>query len=454
MKKAPLAGIRIIEVGQLLAVPFAARMLADLGAEVIKVESPLRLDSYRRTSFPDNEPGENYWDRGGTFYNENRGKLGISLDLRVPEAREVFIDLVRVSDVLMENYTPRVMTNFGFDYESLQEINPRLIMLSSTGYGHTGPWANYRAANPTTEGASGLASLTGYADGPPVLPDVPHTDYVAAEQAVLAVLLALFRRRRTGKGSAIDLSQVEAQASLIGEHFLDAAANEVSPTRRANRHPAIAPHGIFPCRGNDRWIAIAVTTDDQFRGLRAAMGDPQWAAAQCFESAAGRLESLDELEQQLGDWTRGKEPMSLMWSLQSQGIPAGAVLDGRDLVLNEHLKARDFFRWFGHPASAGIEPKPHPGAAWHFSESAHGVRLRAPGFSEHNELVLRSLLGYTPERISRLGEVAAFGGSPAQLPRPFPVSLSTLLDHERLVEIDSDFKLRIANAGLSQTEQA
>ncbi|MGI8554395.1 MAG: CoA transferase [Dehalococcoidia bacterium] len=154
---------------------------------------------------------------GGTFYSENRGKLGITLDLREPGAVTVFRDLVQISDFVMENYTPRVMSSFGLDYESLRSIRPELIMLSSTGYGHSGPWSNYAAVGPTTEAASGLTAVSGYHDGRPVMPDIPYTDYIAAEQAVLAILLALFRRKRSGRGGYVDVAQIEAQAALAGD---------------------------------------------------------------------------------------------------------------------------------------------------------------------------------------------------------------------------------------------
>ena len=246
MKRPPLTGIRVLEQGQLLAVPYAARLLADLGAEVVKVESPLRLDTHRQTTYPNNEPGDVFWERGGTFYSENRGKLGIVLDLRQPAAVEVLRDSVRVSDVVLENFTARVMRSFGLDYPELVKLRPDLIMLSSTGYGHSGPWRNYSAVGPTTEAASGLAAVSGYRGGSPVLADIPYTDYVAAEQAVLAILLALYRRRRTGRGGYVDLAQTEAQSTVAGELLLDAEAGSSGAPPRGNRHPAMAPHRVLP----------------------------------------------------------------------------------------------------------------------------------------------------------------------------------------------------------------
>ena len=440
MKPAPLQGIRVIEHGQLLAVPFAARMLADLGAEVIKIEAAIRLDSHRQTTYPDNDPGERFWDRGGTYYSENRGKLGITLDLRSPVAIEVCRDLVRISDVVMENFTTRVMQSFGLDYEELRKIKPDIIMLSSTGYGHTGPWANFKAVGPTTEAASGLAATTGYEGGDPLMPDIPYTDYVAADQGVLAILLALYRRKRTGKGGAIDLSQVEAQASLAGELYMDAAANGTRHVPHGNRHAAMAPHDFFPCAGEDRWCAIAVSSDAEWAGLQAAMGHPAWAADTRYATLPGRLAGVDELDRQLAAWTRGHEAMALMALLQSHGVPAGVALSGRDLVYNEHLNARGFFEWTTHPEGTDIDDKPYPGVGWRFGGSNRGLQRGAPTLGEHNEYVLREILGYSAEKFAEVVASGALGGSPEGFDRPRPVSLEVLRRQGRLVEIDPDYR--------------
>ncbi len=443
MKRPPLAGVRVIEPGQLLAVPFAARLLVDLGAEVIKIESPLRLDTHRQAIYPDNDPGDAYWDRGGTFYSENRGKLGMTLDLRTTGAVQIFRDLVRVSDVVMENYTPRVMRQFGLDYESLLSIRPDLVYLSSTGYGHTGPWANYGAIGPTTEAASGLAAVTGYPGGPPVLADIPYTDYVAAEQAALAILLALFHRKRTGHGARIDLSQVEAQVALAGELVLDAVAGGSRGGTRGNRHPAMAPHNFFPCAGNDGWIAIAVSSEREWQSLRRAMGEPAWAAEDRFQTLAGRKKHEDELEAALSRWTRNFDHLTLMHRLQEAGVPAGAALDGRELVLNDHLRARGFWEWLDHPAHTGIPPKPYTGVPWRFSDSRRGEAGRGPALGEHNESILRDLLGYGEDRIAQLHAEGAFGGPPEMLRRPQPVPLTDLLRQQRIREVDHDYGQRL-----------
>jgi benzylsuccinate CoA-transferase BbsF subunit len=448
VKDAPLSGIRVIEHGQLLAVPYAARMLADLGAQVIKVESPVRLDSHRQTTYPDNEPGERYWDRGGTFYSENRGKLCMTLDLRHGEAIEAFRDLVRMSDVVMENYTAHVMANFGLDYDALVAVRPDLIMLSSTGYGHTGPWANFRAVGPMTEGASGLAAVTGYEGKPPVMAEVPYTDYIAAEQSVFAITMALYRRKRTGKGCYLDLSQVEAQASILGELFLDAAAHGTQQGTHGNRHASMAPHGFFPCAGDDRWIAIAIETDEEWTSLRKLMGEPAWAQDPALATLAGRLAAAAAIEGHLAAWTGQQDATELMHRLQAAGIAAGLAQDARDLVLDEQMWAHGFFEWSGHPEGTGIEAKPYPGAPWRFSRSRRGVTRGGAALGEHNREVLCGLLGYSEARFEAMAASGALGGSPSVFPRPNPLTYEEQLAQGRVRAVDAGYREQLE--GLAQ----
>jgi crotonobetainyl-CoA:carnitine CoA-transferase CaiB-like acyl-CoA transferase len=442
-KKPPLLdGVRVLEQGQLLAVPYAARLLADLGAQVIKVESPLRLDAHRQTTYPANEPGETFWDRGGTYYSENRGKLGVTLNLRMPEGVAVFRDLVRISDVVMENFSSRVMRGFGLDYEALRELSPDLIMLSSTGYGHTGPWAQYGAVGPTTEAASGLAAVSGYRGGSPILPDIPFTDYVAAEHAVLAVVLALYRRQRTGEGAWIDLSQTETQTAIAGELIMQASLGDGAASPLGNRHAGMAPHGFFPCSGDDRWIAIAVSTDDEWRRLRDLMDSPAWSMRAELETLEGRKANEDALEADISAWTQLHDAFALMRSLQRWGIAAGVALDGRDLICNEHLRSRGFFTRLEHPPSTGIGPKPYPGTPWRFALSRRGEARRAPALGEHNAFVLREILGYNADTADRLLASTALEATPSGFPKPHPVPLSILVAQGKVREIDPDYESR------------
>jgi len=213
----PLQGVRIVEMGQLIAIPSAMKWMADLGAEVIRLESVQRLESYRTDSLYHNDVDGDFWNRGANFYEQNRNKLGLTLDLSRDEGREVLRNLISVADVFAENFTPRVIRNFGLEYEDLKKIRPDIIMVSSTGYGFEGPWANFGATGPATEGAAGLAYMTGYKGGGPMMSEIPYTDYTAGEHTVAAVMLALMHRLNTGQGQFIDISQTQTCSATIPE---------------------------------------------------------------------------------------------------------------------------------------------------------------------------------------------------------------------------------------------
>ena len=319
LRRGPLEGVRIVEMGQLIAIPFAIKMLADMGAQVIRLESTGRLESYRSDSVYLNETHGEFWNRGANFYEQNRNKLGITLDLTRDEGLGILRRLIGISDVFAENFTPRVIRNFGLEYAQLREIRPDIIMVSSTGYGFSGPWANFGATGPATEGAAGLAFATGYAGGPPVMAEIPYVDYTAGEHTVFAVMAALMHRLRTGEGQFIDVSQTQTSASTIPEILLDFAANGREPTRIGNGDPVMAPHGCYPCAGKDRWIVIAVADDEEWQGLCEALGRADWASDERFATPLRRWRHRDELDRMVGAATLGWKAHPLMEALQAKG---------------------------------------------------------------------------------------------------------------------------------------
>ena len=443
---APLHGIRVVEMGQLIAIPFAMKLLADMGAQVIRLESTGRLESYRSDSVYQNEIHGEFWNRGANFYEQNRNKLGITLDLARPEGLELLYRLIAVSDVFAENFTPRVIRNFGLEYSNLRSIKPDIIMVSSTGYGFSGPWANFGATGPATEGASGLAYTTGYQDGPPVMAEIPYVDYTAGEHTVFAVMTALISRLRTGEGQFIDVSQTQAAAATIPEALLEFAANGRVPTRIGNADPVLAPHGCYPCAGDDRWIVVVVSDDSEWLNLCGVLGQKDWAEDARFLSSLGRLRHREELDGMMAEATAVWDGLRLMEALQAAGVPAGAVLDSKDLLFDPHLRERQFYEVVHHHPSTEMPPLPYAGRPWKMSETPAVRPKAAPLMGEHNEFVLRELLGLTLGEVTRLEEQGVIGNAPAD---PNPVRRPTLdeqVRQGRMLRYETDFQQQVARA--------
>ncbi len=447
----PLQGVRIVEMGQLIAIPFAMKLLGDMGAQVIRLESTRRLESYRSDSVYQNEVHGEFWNRGANFYEQNRNKLGITLDLGRPEGLEVLRRLIAVSDVFAENFTPRVIRNFGLEYAELCRIKPDIIMVSSTGYGFDGPWANFGATGPATEGASGLAYATGYPGGPPVMAEIPYVDYTAGEHTVFAVMTALMNRLNTGKGQFIDVSQTQTAAVTIPEILLDYAANGRTPERIGNADPVMAPHGCYPCRGDDRWIAIAVGDDFEWQGLCRVLGRPEWAEDPRLSGTLGRWHNREEIDTLLESETAKWDTHELMTALQAEGVPAGAVLDSKDLLFNPHLMDRKFYEVVRHHPSTEMPPLPYAGRPWKLSGTPAVSPRAAPIMGEHNGFVFGELLGLSVEQIADLEEKGVIGYAPDD-PRPVQrPSLDEQVRQGRMLRYETDFQGQVSE-GYPRTE--
>jgi crotonobetainyl-CoA:carnitine CoA-transferase CaiB-like acyl-CoA transferase len=433
-------------MGQLIAIPFAMKLLADMGAQVIRLESTRRLESYRSDSVYQNDIQAEFWNRGANFYEQNRNKLGITLDLGRPEGLDVLRRLIGISDVFAENFTPRVIRNFGLEYSDLCRIKPDIIMVSSTGYGFDGPWANFGATGPATEGASGLAYATGYAGGPPVMAEIPYVDYTAGEHTVFAVMTALMSRLHTGRGQFIDVSQAQAAAVTIPEVLLDFAANGREPERIGNRDAVMAPHGCYPCLGEDRWIAIAVSSDEEWQGLCRVLRRGDWAENPDLKTSVGRLRHREEVDALLAEATREWDAHELMTALQAEEVPAGAVLDSKDLLFGPHLRERQFYEVVRHHPSTGMPPLPYAGRPWKLSETPAVPPKAAPVMGEHNDLVLQELLGITWAEIETLENSGVIGYAPDD-PRPVQrPSLDEQVRQGRMLRYEEDFYRQVAEA--------
>lgn len=414
MAPLPLQGIRVLDLGSAWAIPIATRYLALLGAEVIHIESCARPDISRFGMHAENSIEGRFWETGMRHNLINVNKKAITLDLGMPSGVRVFKELVKVSDVVAENYSPRVLKNLGLDYPVLREVRPDIIMISSSGFGGTGPWAYYGAWGMGMEPTAGISHLTGYVDGPPLKSLVPYTDIVSSVHASFALLMALDYRRRTGKGQWIDLSQNEAAAQQIGEAIMDYTMNGRVQMRMGNRHPSMAPHGIYRCQGNDKWVVIAISSDEEWRALCDALGNPPWTKEERFCDALSRWHHQEELDELIEGWTSERDHYEVMRILQRAGVPAGAVLTPKEIWLDPHLRERGCFPMLSHPKLEGMEhvgKRPYLGMPWRMSKTEIFFE-RSPLFAEHNHYALGELLGMSAEEIAELEREGVIGNRP------------------------------------------
>lgn len=414
--KRPLEHVRAIVLTQAWAGAYTTRLLADMGADVIQIEALDRPDPWRggypprlSGTYPDNIPGDRPFDRNAAYNSVNTGKRAITLDFNHQEAKDFFLELVSISDIVVENFSARVMPNFGLGFDVLREVNPSVVMLRMPSYGCTGPYSAYMGNGGTTEPMSGIASLLGYPDGPPMNSGFMHTDPYAGYMACGAILIALHHRAKTGLGQVIDLSQQEASIGLMAEQVMDYSMTGRAPTRQANTSKDMAPHGNYPCSGEDSWVAISVRTDDEWGRLCAVMELPHMAEDQAYAAVSGRLKSSSELDAVISQWTLSRTANEVTRLLQSQGIPAAPVLKAREMLENPHLKARDFFQELDHPDTG---KHPYAGVAWRLSKTPGRLGGPSPRLGQHSAQVLQELLGVSTPEVQRLVEAGITGDTP------------------------------------------
>jgi crotonobetainyl-CoA:carnitine CoA-transferase CaiB-like acyl-CoA transferase len=406
--KSPLEGLRILDLSMFFAGPVAAQIAADSGADVIKVESVQRIDGWRGSaSMWDGDVAP--WESSPYFNWVNRSKRGITLNLTDARGTDILKQLVLKSDILIENYTPRVMEKFGLCYETLRELNPRLIMLSLSGFGAAVSWRDYVAFGMSTEQMSGMSHLTGYEDDAPIFTGMTGGDIFAGVMGANALFAALYHRNLTGQGQHIDFSQLEACNLYIGDAMTGWSLAKFDPGRTGNTHPVFAPQGIYPCK-DDKWIAISCKTDAQWLALAAAVNKPEWFAADStFSRVETRASNRDQIDRSIGDWTRSQDHLELMHRLQHLGIPAGAVMDGPDLLDDPQLAARGSLLAQDRP-ELGV--KHYPNQPFRFRFAAPAANVRAPLLGEHTEEILTDLVGLTPDDIADLTTADVIGTIP------------------------------------------
>lgn len=420
MTNLPLSGIRVLDLSMWFAGPMATRLLADMGAEVIKVESLRHIDPWRgmvdpakvRERFPTRVISDRPYNCSPGFNLQNRNKYGITLDLRTTEGKEIIKKLVKVSDILVENYSPRVMPGLGLDYPILKEINPSIIMMSLPALGQTGPDKDYLAFGQTIDCMSGMAYLTGYIGEEPMLQSgLSYGDPLSGMNAAFAIISALHYRHRTGRGLHIDLSQVEGVIAFNADAIMDYTMNGRVRERMGNRDYSLAPHGCYRCRGEDNWVAIAIPSDKVWQRFGQALDEPAWAKDERFADALSRYEYQDEIDRLIETWTLNHDHYEVLRILQSANVPAGPVLDARELLADPHLKARGIFEMVPH-AEAGTHP--YIGAFAKFSRTPISIRRPAPCLGEHNQYVFGQLLGMSQDEIAKLEKQGITGTRAAE----------------------------------------
>jgi crotonobetainyl-CoA:carnitine CoA-transferase CaiB-like acyl-CoA transferase len=394
----PLEGIRIIDSTYVFALPYAAALLADLGAEVIKVEGPGRHDVTRTGGysgmFPEGEHGEDWWNRPSTYNLLHRGKRSLVLDLTDERGRDLFRQLVSISDVVMENFTPRVMRGWGMDYLNLRKIKPDIVMVSNTGYGHGGgPYSGFPAQATTQEATHGHCWFTGYSGGAPSKAGASFVDFLSTWTAVFGIAAALRYRNRTGQGQWVDIGMYQAGVMFASEYILDGVVNGREGGRTGNRHPYRAPQGCYPAQGDDRWIALSVGSDEQWQALCRLMGREDLAGDARYADLLSRQRHHDELDQAVSAWTAGLDRYDLMHRLQAEGIPAGPVLNGKDMHFDPHYKSRGFLERVSYPPERGIGTRMFIGRPYKFSRSPVKIQGPAPSFGQDNQATVQDLLG-------------------------------------------------------------
>ena len=387
-----LSDIRVIDMTRVWAGPLGGRIFADFGAHVIRVSDPRAAD-----------PGLNLIDRE---LNRNKPNLAVRLDC--DEGREIFLDLVAISDAVVENFRPRVMPNLGLEYKVLTAVNPGIVLCSMSGFGATGPYSSYPSLGTAAEAQAGIVSMLGYPGEPPLPTGIAYADPLSGLNMVAAVMNALTHKRRTGRGQFIDHSLSDSPVGVLGEYVAETSVTGSAPQPAGNRHGGHAPSRAYAASGEDNWVAISVTSDDEWLALRRAMCDPEELDRPEYSTADGRRKHADAIDATIEGWMADKDPREAMSRLQAAGVPAGLVAKNRDLLADPHLDARRFFVELDDPE---FGPKRYPGI--HIPGNSLDKRQWRPAseIGHDSEAILRDLLGYSDAERTRLRQAGIIGAA-------------------------------------------
>ncbi len=429
MTRLPLEGIRVVELAVVWSGPYVCRLLGDWGAEVIKVESRQHFQFHTRGYMPkmpeflvQQTVGYSTYKKLGynpdtahntfTLFNgQASNKLSFTVDMRTPKGMDIFRRLIEVSDVLVENNSPRIKEKLGISWDVLKQWNPKLVMLSMPGFGGTGPYKDYRAFGVHMDNFVGHGHMSCYLDEEFDTESVVyHADEAGGIMGALAVMMALYQRLSTGKGQYIDLAQTEASACHLGQAIMDYTMNKRNTEKTGNRDYHGAVQGCYRCKDvrgkfaggiefTDSRINITITNDEEWQGFCRAMGNPTWTKDERFSTSLSRYQNHDELDRLIEEWTINYDNYCIMDRLQKEGVPAGPVMDEKDAYSDPHLRVRGFFNELTHPVCG---THLYPGIAWKMSKTPNHLKLPPPCLGEHNEYVYKQVIGVTDEEYAEL----------------------------------------------------
>lgn len=400
-RKYPLEGLKVVDFTWVLAGPSLTRMLADHGAEVIKIERPAGDISRDAIPFRNNVRGKNL---SGYYNNINRSKYGVVINLADPRGKDLAIGLIKRADLLVENFTVGVMERLGFGYEAVKKLKSDIIYLSCAPCGQTGPYKDYLSFGPNLQALAGSTHLMSFPDHEPAGFGWSYSDYAGTWPGQLALMAALHHRKKTGVGQYIDLSQLESNCMLHGTGFLDYFVNNRAAQPTGNRlpHRAAVPHGAYPCKGDDRWCVISVFSENEWQAFCQAAGKSEWIQDKKFSTLEARTKNMDELDGLIGEWTTNHTPKDVMEIMQGAGVAAGMVQSSKDLAETDHqMKEYNFFKEMDHPEIGRVAYENVP---FKLMDTPGEARWPAPTLGQDNEYVFGEILGLSKEEIQKLEE--------------------------------------------------
>ncbi len=400
MSDKALAGLRVVEFGPYVALPLTGRILASLGAEVIKVETNKVLDEMAFIPA---------WSQGAGQPDYQRHKKRITLDVRTPKGRDIFMELLKVSDVFMTNFRRNILARWGIDFPEVRQIRPDIIIMWQTGLGGHGPYYTYKSYGILVQHMCGVSMMTGAPGAPPAVVNTSYSDYHTGVFQPTAIIGALLRRQRTGKPVTLESSIFTSGAVTAGPALLDYQVNQRLPERRGNRDPHAAPHGVYPCKGEDRYCAIAVFNEEEWRAFCQVLGNQDWSRDSRFATLVNRLEHQDRLDDLISQWTSQRTAEAVMEQLQQVGVAASVVSQGQDLYASEHLKSREFYRdtkyYVAERGKSASEWEEGSSLSWSMPARLSATPMEFGDYSnigEDNPYVFGQLLGLPNDQLAGL----------------------------------------------------